>query len=118
LVVSDGAEVNVSNEGSGNAGELRVEADSISLDNEGKLRASTASGSGGNIELQVQDLILMRLNSLISAKADNNGNGGNITINAPFIVAVPGENSDIIANAEGGGRGGNINITTQAFVTS
>jgi large exoprotein involved in heme utilization and adhesion len=115
LSLANGAEVNVSSQGLGNAGELRVEADSISLENQGKLQASTASGLGGNIELQVQDLILMRLHSLISANAENNGNGGNVTINAPFIVAPPGENSDIIANAEGGGRGGNINITTQGI---
>jgi filamentous hemagglutinin family protein len=115
LNVRDGAEVSVSSQGAGNAGSLRVEANSILLDNGGKLRASTASGFGGNIELQVQDLILMRLHSLISANAENNGNGGNVTINAPFIVAVPSENSDIIANAEGGGRGGNINITTQGI---
>jgi filamentous hemagglutinin family protein len=115
LNVRDGAEVSVSSQGVGNAGALRVEANSISLDNGGKLRASTASGLGGNIELQVQDLILMRLHSLISTNAENNGSGGNVTINAPFIVAVPGENSDIIANAEGGGQGGNINITTQGI---
>jgi len=115
LSLANGAEVNVSSQGLGNAGELRVEAESISLDNGGKLQASTASGLGGNIELQVQDLILMRRNSLISANAENNGNGGNVTINAPFIVTVKSENSDIIANAEGGGRGGNINITTSGI---
>ncbi len=114
LSLANGAEVNVSSQGLGNAGELRVEADSISLVNGGKLQASTASGLGGNIELQVQDLILMRLHSLISANAENNGNGGNVTINAPFIVAVKSENSDIIANAFQG-RGGNINITTQGI---
>ncbi len=114
LIISDRAELTVSSQGAGNAGSLRVEAGSILLDNGGKLRASTASGLGGNIELQVQDLILMRRNSLISANAQNNGNGGNVTINAPFIIAVPSENNDIIANAFQG-RGGNINITTQGI---
>ena len=114
LTVQDRAQVSVSSDGLGNAGNLRIEANSISLDNQGKLLASTASGEGGNIELQVQDLILMRHASLISAQANNNGNGGNITISTPFIVAVPGENSDIIANAFRG-QGGNINITTQGI---
>jgi large exoprotein involved in heme utilization and adhesion len=114
LIVRDGAEVNVSSEALGNAGSLRVQADSIFIDNQGKLQASTASQEGGNINLRVRDLILMRDQGLISAKAENNGNGGNVTINAPFIVAVPGENSDIIANAFQG-RGGNINITTQGI---
>jgi filamentous hemagglutinin family protein len=114
LNVRDGAEVTVSSEGLGNAGELRVEAGSIFLNNQGKLQASTASGEGGNIDLQVGDLILMRRNSLISARADNNGNGGNITINAPFIVAIPSENSDIVADAFRG-QGGNISITSQGI---
>ncbi|KYC40577.1 hypothetical protein WA1_26015 [Scytonema hofmannii PCC 7110] len=114
LFVRDGAFVNVSSFGSGNAGSLTVNAKSIGLDNQGKLQAATASGEGGNINLQVRDLILMRRNSLISAKADNNGNGGSLKINATFIVAVPSEDSNIIANAFGG-RGGNINIITNGI---
>ena len=115
LIVGDRAQVTVSSQGLGsNAGSLSISAESIELSNQGKLQASTASGLGGNINLQVQDLILMRQNSLISAKADNSGNGGNITINAPFIVAVPSEDSDIIANAFRG-QGGNIKITTQGI---
>ena len=114
LTVQGGAQVSVPSLGSGNAGLLRVEAGSVLLENQGKLTASTASGEGGHIDLQVQDLILMRLNSLISAQANGTGNGGNITINAPFIVAVPSEDSDIFANAILG-RGGNIFITTQGI---
>jgi large exoprotein involved in heme utilization and adhesion len=114
LFVRDGAEVNVSSLGSGNAGSLTINAEAIELDNQGKLQAATALGEGGNLNLQVRDLILMRRNSLISVRADNNGNGGNININAPFIVAVPREDSNIIANAFGG-RGGNINITTNGI---
>lgn len=53
----------------------------------------------------------MRQNSGISATAGNNGNGGNITINQPFIVAMPSENNDITANAFQG-KGGKISIGT------
>jgi large exoprotein involved in heme utilization and adhesion len=117
LMVRDGAQVNVSSQGSGDAGELWVTADSIQLDNKGKLTAQTASGDGGNITLNVQDLLLLRHNSEISTSAGTEhkgGDGGNITINSPFIVAVPKEDSDITANAYTG-RGGNINITTQGI---
>ena len=118
LIVRDGAEVSVNNEGSGNAGSLRVEADSIFLSNGGKLIGETASGRGGDIRLQVRDFILMRnesancckqQRSAIATTAQNNGTGGNITINSPFIVAVPKENSDIVANADQG-FGGRIDI--------
>ena len=110
LIIRDGAEVTVSSQGLGNAGSLTIEADSILLENQGSLRGETASGLGGNITLDVQDLILMRDGSAIATTAANNGSGGNITLNAPFIVAVPSENSDIVANADQG-FGGRIDLT-------
>lgn len=54
----------------------------------------------------------MRRTSSISAEARGIGNGGNLDLEAGFIVAVPAENSDIIAKAEQG-NGGNIKITAQ-----
>jgi large exoprotein involved in heme utilization and adhesion len=114
MIIRDGAEVVVSNQGTGNAGNLEVKARSILLDNQGQLLAETASGNGGNITLQLQDLLLLRRNSQISTNAGTvqaGGDGGNISINAPngFIVAVPNENSDITANAFNG-AGGKIQI--------
>ncbi|MFW5667492.1 MAG: beta strand repeat-containing protein, partial [Coleofasciculus sp.] len=97
----------------GNAGRMRIEADTITLDNQGALIAKTVSGEGGNINLQVEDLIEMRRNSLISAEAfGGQGDGGNIDIDTEFVVAIEDENSDIVADAFGG-NGGNINITAQ-----
>jgi large exoprotein involved in heme utilization and adhesion len=114
LRVQDGAQVNVSGDGSGDAGNLEVQANSIFLDN-GQLIARTASGNGGNITLDVPDLLLQRHNSQIATDASGGtGNGGNININGQFIVAVPNENSDITANAVEG-RGGNINIITSGI---
>ncbi len=113
LTVQDGAKVTVSSTGTGDAGNLNAIANFLLLDN-GQLIAETASGEGGNIRLQLKDWLLMRHHSLISAKAGNNGNGGNIDISAAFIMAVPSEDSDIIADADLG-NGGNINITTQGI---
>lgn len=112
MSVRDRSQVAVSSTGTGQAGDLEVNAANIFLNNQGQLMATTASGEGGNIRLNVDDLLLMRDNSLISAEAQNNGNGGNININTRFAIAVPSENSDIVANAFEG-RGGNINITAQ-----
>jgi large exoprotein involved in heme utilization and adhesion len=115
LDVQDGAEVTVSGEGSGPAGNLNITASSIRLDG-GRLTAETQGGSGANINLQDVNLLLMGNQSLISAQAFNDANGGDITTNAEngFIVAVPEEDTDIIANASEG-RGGNIQITTQGI---
>jgi filamentous hemagglutinin family protein len=115
LIVRDQAQVTVSALGGGDAGNLEIKADEILLDREGKLIAQTKSGNGGNINLDVQNLLLLRNNSQISTTAGTDtaggGNGGNINIDNPqgFIVAVPRENSDITANAYTG-TGGDVNI--------
>ena len=111
LMVRNGGTVIAENQVLGDAGTLAINANSIQLDN-GRLSTSTKVGEGGNINLQVGDLLLMRHGSFISAEAGGSGNGGNISINSPVIVGI--DNSDIIANALRG-AGGNINITTQGL---
>lgn len=111
LSVTNGGLVNVRNEGTGNAGTARVNANSILLDNQGGITAATASGEGGNIFLQA-DSVLMRRNSNITATAGGTGNGGNITIDTDTLVAL--EDSDIIANAEAG-FGGRVVINAQGI---
>lgn len=111
LHMTDGAALSVANLGLGNAGNLKVSADTVSLDRGGKLEAVTLTGEGGNINIQAQFLAL-RHSSQIATTAGGAGNGGNITINAPVIAGF--ENSDIVANAVKG-RGGNIQITTKGI---
>jgi filamentous hemagglutinin family protein len=112
LNVTDRSRVSVSNLGSATGGELDITAGSILLNNQGQLTAETNSGEGGNIRLQVQDLLLMRRNSSISTEARGAGNSGNININTQFLVAIPSENSDIIASAA---KGGNIDIKAEGI---
>ncbi|GAB4371483.1 MAG: hypothetical protein Kow00121_13060 [Elainellaceae cyanobacterium] len=100
--------------GTGDAGRLRLTTRQLTLEEGAELSTRTASGNGGNINLQVQDLLLLRRSGQISTTAgtaQGSGNGGNITIDAGngAIIAVPGENSDITANAFEG-SGGDINI--------
>ncbi|WP_445632854.1 Filamentous hemagglutinin FhaB/tRNA nuclease CdiA-like TPS domain-containing protein [Nostoc sp. DSM 114161] len=121
LIVQNGAEVTVNatdlfGEVLGSAGDIEVVARSIELE-KGALRAASSLGNGGNIILQVQDLLLLRQGSKISTNAgtaQQGGDGGNININAKFIVAIPQEDSDITANAFLG-TGGNVQISTQGI---
>ncbi|MBW4570928.1 MAG: S-layer family protein [Tolypothrix carrinoi HA7290-LM1] len=113
LLIQDGAVVSASSSGKGVAGNLSITANSVRLDN-GEITAQTLSGNGGNLKLNVADLLLMRRGSEISTTAgtaQQGGDGGNITINTPsgFIVAAPSENSDITANAFTG-KGGRVQI--------
>ncbi|QLE39606.1 S-layer family protein [Nostoc sp. C052] len=112
LRVVNGAQVTVKNDGTGNAGSLKVNANSIFLDRKGGITAATKSGEGGDITINLKDSLILRRGSKIDTESLGTGNGGNITINSPIIGGF--ENSDIIANAFNG-NGGNINITTQGI---
>ncbi|KYC37919.1 hypothetical protein WA1_05325 [Scytonema hofmannii PCC 7110] len=106
----------VSSSGSGITGDIEINSPNITLDNQGRLNAESASGNGGNINLN-SDLLLLRRGAQITTNAgteQKGGDGGNININSKFIVAVPQENSDVTANAFQG-RGGNINVTAQGI---
>ena len=95
-------------------GSILVKANSITLDKGGSILAATNSDRGGNVNLQVEDILTLRESGLISAQALENANGGNVNIDAKFIIAFPNQNNDIIASASQG-RGGEINITTEGI---
>jgi filamentous hemagglutinin family protein len=113
LSVRNGANITVSNTGTGDAGNLNINAGRVLLDQDASLQAKVNGGNQGNIQLQARDLLLLRQGSQIVASATGISTGGNIIINAPVIVGL--ENSDIVANAVEG-RGGNIQITTQGII--
>lgn len=106
----------VNSTGSGITGDIEINAPQITLDNQGRLQANSASGNGGNINLN-SNLFLLRRSAQISTNAgaeEKGGDGGNISINSRFIIAVPTENSHISANAFSG-KGGNVKISTQSL---
>jgi filamentous hemagglutinin family protein len=116
LDIFDGAAISARSVGRGNGGNIFIQANSLSLDKDSVILADTSFGRGGNIQLQIADTIFLRNNSSISARATSDADGGNIDINAGFVIAypsqVPNDGNDIIASAERG-RGGKIDIDTQ-----
>jgi filamentous hemagglutinin family protein len=112
LMVENRAQVTVSSRNQGQAGNLTVNANSILMDSQGKIRADT-TGAGGNINLNVKDLLLLRNRSEITTNARGIGIlGGNITIDAKngFLVASPFESNRISADSANF-LGGNIKIS-------
>jgi filamentous hemagglutinin family protein len=107
--VVDGGRISVSGlTPNTNAGDVIVTGDELVLTNGGNIDATTQQGDGGNINLNLQDRLLLRRNSRISATAGTNeagGAGGNIQVRAPFVLAVAAENNDITANAFSGSGG-------------
>ncbi|GAB4207470.1 MAG: hypothetical protein Fur006_65420 [Coleofasciculaceae cyanobacterium] len=104
------------------AGDIKLTSDTLTLKNESFISADTINGLGGNIDIEVRDLLLLRHSSYIETTAKTDGlqaqtdgtrvSGGRITINKEkngFVIAVPSENSDILATAFGG-QGGAVRI--------
>ncbi len=117
LLIQDGSSIAVDSQGRGTGGNISLQADQVTLNRQGSITAETASAQGGSIKLDVKDVLVLRRNSLISTTAGTaqaGGDGGNITFNGNFIVAVPNENSDISANAFTG-KGGRVEITAQSI---
>lgn len=115
LTLQDNAIISVSSP-SGQAGNLNIAAHNLSL-NHSQITAETAAAGGANINLDIADILLLANESLISATAFENANGGNVTINSGFLVALPPEGnrgSDIIANAQRG-DGGRVNISADGI---
>ena len=113
----DNSTIAVSNLGTGKGGNLFLLSNILDLQNGSTISAETFNALGGNVELNIPRYLLLRNGSNITASAgstDSVGNGGNITINSPFIIAFPNQNNNITANAFNG-AGGNINISTNAL---
>lgn len=106
------AQVTVDSDGQGTGGDIVLASDVLTL-TDSQINADTLSSDGGSITLNLNNLLLLRNGSRISTTAGTaqaGGNGGNVTIDAPFIIAIPQENSDITANAFSG-NGGQVLIT-------
>ncbi|GAB4291216.1 MAG: hypothetical protein Fur0025_26370 [Oscillatoriaceae cyanobacterium] len=111
LRVADGAVINVNGTATGNPGNIEVTANSLSLENQAGMLATSATGRGGNINLQVRD-VRLRFGSEISAAGSSIGNitlEGNINLQAETLVLL--ENSRIITSASNPSGGSNIAIT-------
>jgi filamentous hemagglutinin family protein len=109
--------ISSSSVGQGKAGDINISSGLTALDNQGLIIARTNSSDGGNINLTASDRLILRNGSQISTTAgtaQSGGDGGNITIDSRFIIAVPEENSDIAANAFTG-TGGKVEINSQGI---
>ena len=99
LTLDDGGTIEASNfdsfgvfdPGTGEPGNINIEANSLSLTNEAIISAATQSETGNtaNINLQLTEDLTLRDNSFISARALEDADGGNLNINARFILGFP-----------------------------
>ncbi|NJO18325.1 MAG: S-layer family protein [Thioploca sp.] len=139
LHLTDNAEIYARTWGSGQGGNIDINAQTINLASGGRITAySKAQGDAGQIRLTIRDRLQMRnsqietsalsadggnlaitasnyihlVNSQITTSVSEEfGEGGNIDLNPEFIIL---NGSEIIAKAKKG-KGGDINITTRGI---
>lgn len=100
---------------SGVSGEVEITTQKLSITNGGQVSVQnegTGNAENSNIELNVGNLQLRNGSDITATSEDGGSSGGNITINADTLVAL--EDSDITADAFGG-FGGTIQINAQGI---
>ncbi len=102
--------------GTGRPGTITIVANSINLTDNARIEAATqfTGEASGIINLNIAEDLTLENNSFISAQAFGDADGGNLSIDARFIVAFPdnGTGNDLLATAEQG-TGGNINLNVE-----
>ena len=120
LTITNNSFVSVNNQGNGNAGNIEISGDLLNLDNNALITANNNTGVGGFITLDIEDVILLRNTSTISATS-NNPNlltlDGNIDItNNRALVLL--EDSQVFTNFFAPGGGSNIDIDSDLVLLS
>jgi len=106
----DGAQINAAASGPGNAGSIIINIDGLLAATDSDISTDALQSSGGAINITAGD-IRLREDSDIRTNVDSGiGGGGDINVDTDTLVAL--EDSDITANAFGG-PGGRVQINTQ-----
>jgi filamentous hemagglutinin family protein len=119
MTITNNGGISVNSQGTGVGGNIFLQSDQLLLANNAFINTEIFSNQGGNINLLINDRLWFLSSSQITTTAgiaNKQGYGGNININAPFILAFPTEyKNKIIANSFQG-KGGNININSQSIL--
>ncbi len=112
-ITLDGGLINTSTYGAGAAGIVDLDADSLTIINDGSIVSqTTASGAAGLIDVRANTIRLGSL-GVIQSTTSASGNAGNIVINATDIrLDSTGRILSSQANAQATGNAGSIAITT------
>ncbi len=104
-------------ESAGNAGNLNIDTESLSLTNSGQISASTfGSGDAGNVTIKARDISIdggfgsgeSNLSSMITCQTQSAGNAGNLNIDTESLSLT--NSGQISAFTFGSGDAGNVTI--------
>jgi len=112
LSLTNGAQVNATASGEGDAGSIKVNTDeavSLSGDNSRLSTRTNSGGKGGNITVDTTRFRISQ-KAALDATTSSIGNGGDITVNASTFEATSG--GKLQATTSGSGRAGTITVNT------
>jgi filamentous hemagglutinin family protein len=102
----------------GKSGDLQIQADSVLVGNNSQLNVSTlGTGNAGNLTIDARNNVLVTNGSFLTAATFGEGNAGNVIIKADS-VQFDGSNSYAASSVglreygEGSGNGGKVEIST------
>jgi filamentous hemagglutinin family protein len=111
LTLAPGSKISASTSGSGKGGDLLVNApQAINISGQGKLAVeTTGTGNAGNIEISTQKLTLSD-GVQISASTDSSGKAGNITLTVTENITLAGTGTGLFASTSENSTGESGNI--------
>jgi filamentous hemagglutinin family protein len=114
ITVTDHGKITAKASDNGNAGDIFVEANRLQVDN-GQIATSANHSAGGEIHININELLSLRNSTVTTSVQGGIGDGGNISISHPqFTILNKGQ---IKAQADEG-HGGDIHIVAEQFIVS
>ncbi len=114
VLLTNGTGIGSISRGPGNAGDILIVASDMIRSQNSQITTEADQAFGGNITIINRRLVHLIDSTVSTSVKAGEGDGGNITIDPPFVMV---DNSKIIAQAVGG-NGGNIFITAGTFLAS
>lgn len=116
LTLNNGSEINsrIIPSGVGNAGDIQITGNSLSLDNSSIFSQTLSNGDAGGLSLEIADDITA-VNSFFQSQVSPGatGNSNNVTINTGTLTL---DNAQILADSNGIGDAGNVIINAMGDV--
>jgi filamentous hemagglutinin family protein len=129
IVLKDGGRINSETRRTGQGGDINLRAATLEMTGGSEIVAASTGGSnagsitiiaeatqntGSDVRETVRERVWLRESKITTAVSGGAGGGGNIAINAEFLIL---ENSQITADAMEG-TGGNITVTADVFLAN
>jgi filamentous hemagglutinin family protein len=112
LDLTNGAQLSAQSQGTGTAGNIKVNATGELNANSGEITTAASFSGGGDILITASNIRLHGDSDIRTDLTSSVGSGGNINLTANSIIAF--DDSDILAFAPEG-QGGNITLNTPVF---